>query len=184
LDIKRVELVTKGNRTVTLLRYRIKGGWPTAATADGNGGAGGLAKRQGGDNLRTAVREWPTPEARDDRSSAHSEATAAKHSRPLNERARYESGKQGELNPDWVEALLGFPNGWTDLTRSMSIQQPGYNPAGLNLLSLYSGIGGVELGAHRAGVNTIALCDSERYCQELLKQRFPGLPVFNQRRGG
>jgi hypothetical protein len=27
------------------------------------------------------------------------------------------AGNGGKLNPDWVEALMGFPQGWTDIDR-------------------------------------------------------------------
>jgi hypothetical protein len=54
---------------------------------------------------------WPTPTAGIHRSGQTSEATATKNSRPLQERV--ERGGQGRLNPAWVEALMGFPAGWT-----------------------------------------------------------------------
>lgn len=45
---------------------------------------------------------FPTPQARDHRSGSVSEETANKNSRPLNEAVA-----PGQLNPDWVEYLMG-----------------------------------------------------------------------------
>ncbi|MET9565649.1 DNA cytosine methyltransferase [Streptomyces tauricus] len=56
---------------------------PTPAAADGAGGPGISAKRQGGMNLRTAVTLLPTPAARDWRSGASN--LLGTNSRPLNE---------------------------------------------------------------------------------------------------
>ncbi|MFF4485008.1 DNA cytosine methyltransferase [Streptomyces sp. NPDC001544] len=56
---------------------------PTPAAADGTGGPGTSAKRQGGMNLRTAVTLLPTPAARDWKSGASN--LLGVNSRPLNE---------------------------------------------------------------------------------------------------
>jgi hypothetical protein len=54
-------------------------------------------------------RLFPTPTARDWRSGKASQATMDRNSRPLSEVIG------GQLNPTWVEWLMGFPIGWTDL---------------------------------------------------------------------
>lgn len=51
----------------------------------------------------------PTPTARDWLSGKASEATMQRNSRPLSEKVG------GKLNPQWVEWLMGWPIGWTDL---------------------------------------------------------------------
>ena len=51
----------------------------------------------------------PTPTARDWRSGKASQATMDKNNRPLSEHVG------GSLNPEWVEWLMGYPEGWTDL---------------------------------------------------------------------
>ena len=56
---------------------------------------------------------WPTPSARDWKSSNASLETMEKNTRPLNETVTQGSG--GQLNPTWVEWLMGYPLGWTDL---------------------------------------------------------------------
>ena len=62
--------------------------------------------------LRHAVQKWlrcATPTARDWRSGKASQATMDRNSRPLSEQIG------GSLNPTWVEWLMGWPLGWTDL---------------------------------------------------------------------
>lgn len=66
-------------------------------------------------------RLWPTPSASDNRDRGNRQSPAIKR--------RIEKGKQvmlsmsvddasGSLNPTWVEWLMGFPEGWTDLKPS------------------------------------------------------------------
>ena len=81
--------------------------WPTP-TVCGNYNRKG-ASASSGDGLATAVTKLATPTARDWRSGKASEATHAKNSRPLSEQIG------GSLNPTWVEWLMGWPLGWTDL---------------------------------------------------------------------
>lgn len=59
--------------------------------------------------LGNAVRLVATPTARDLRSGKASQATMERNSRPLSEQIG------GSLNPTWVEWLMGWPLGWTDL---------------------------------------------------------------------
>lgn len=87
------------------------GFWPTP-TVFGNYNRKGASKNSG-DGLRTAVVMWPTPAARDWKSNNAGSATMSKNSRPLNEVVT--NGGGGKLNPVWVEWLMGWPLGWTDL---------------------------------------------------------------------
>ena len=48
----------------------------------------------------------------------------------------------------------------------------------LTHLSLYSGIGAMDLAATAAGIKTVALCDSEPFCRFVLEKNFPGVPIF------
>jgi len=92
--------------------------WPTP-TINGNYNRKG-ASATSGDGLATAVknRMWPTPSASDNRDRGNLSTPAIKR--------RVEKGKQvmlsmsvsdqsGQLNPTWVEWLMGFPLGWTGL---------------------------------------------------------------------
>ena len=48
----------------------------------------------------------------------------------------------------------------------------------LKALSLFSGIGGLDLAAEMAGIETVALCEIEPFPVEVLKKRFPDVPIF------
>ena len=50
----------------------------------------------------------------------------------------------------------------------------------LRHLDLFSGIGGFALGLEWAGgFETVAFCDNEPFAQELLKKRWPNVPIYN-----
>jgi DNA (cytosine-5)-methyltransferase 1 len=48
----------------------------------------------------------------------------------------------------------------------------------LRALSLFSGIGGLDLAAEMAGIETAAFCEIEPFPVEVLTKRFPGVPIF------
>jgi len=49
----------------------------------------------------------------------------------------------------------------------------------MKMLDLFSGIGGFSLAAQWTGkIETVGFCEIEPFCQKLLKQNFPGIPVF------
>ena len=48
----------------------------------------------------------------------------------------------------------------------------------LNVLDLFSGIGGFSLGLERAGMRTVAFCEIESFPQQVLKKNFPGVPIY------
>jgi hypothetical protein len=69
-------------------------------------------------DLHAAVKMWPTPQASDNKDRGNISNPAIQK--------RVENGKQvnlsmlvseksGQLNPAWVECLMGFPEGWTDI---------------------------------------------------------------------
>jgi len=94
--------------------------WPTP-TMCGNYNRKG-ASATSGDGLATAVLKCATPTARDWRSGKASEATMERNSRPLSEQIG------GLLNPEWVEWLMNWPIGWTDLRRSAMDKCPDAQP--------------------------------------------------------
>jgi DNA (cytosine-5)-methyltransferase 1 len=49
----------------------------------------------------------------------------------------------------------------------------------LNVLDLFSGIGGFSLGLERAGMRTVAFCEIEPYCRAVLKKHWPHVPQYD-----
>lgn len=96
-----------GDDLVTAVAKRIP--TPTAGDAKSSGSRNlPGSKAHAGVSLTDFVR-LPTPMARDWKSGKASAATHAKNSRPLSEQIG------GQLAPNWVELLMGWPNGWTSL---------------------------------------------------------------------
>lgn len=46
-------------------------------------------------------------------------------------------------------------------------------------LSLFSGIGGIDLAAHWAGFRTIQFVERDPFCQRVLAKNFPGIPIHD-----
>jgi len=81
--------------------------WPTPASRDWKDGSAEACKNVPVNHLLgRAVHRWPTPQA-DDASNVF----------PKENRRETLVKKVGggQLNPNWVEWLMGFPVGWTDL---------------------------------------------------------------------
>jgi hypothetical protein len=68
--------------------------------------------------LAVEVRRWPTPTSRDHKDTGDSIANGTVPVNGLLGRAVGPSMIGGALNPTWVEWLMGFPLGWTDLGAS------------------------------------------------------------------
>jgi DNA (cytosine-5)-methyltransferase 1 len=47
----------------------------------------------------------------------------------------------------------------------------------LRLVGLFAGIGGIELGLHACGHETVLLCENDVAAAQVLAERFPGVPV-------
>lgn len=87
--------------------------WPTPRASTGGADP---HSRKTGKNLQHAV-NWPTPMTRD-----HKDGTAT-YDVPTNGHLgraapRDPTSHPGQLNPNWVEMLMGFPIGWTDCAPS------------------------------------------------------------------
>lgn len=91
--------------------------WPTP-TVCGNNNRKGLTKTSG-DGLATAVLSYPTPKCQDARAALFdrrkSNLGEVIHGRYLNGGDMTPQTKTARLNPYWVEWLMGWPIGWTDL---------------------------------------------------------------------
>jgi hypothetical protein len=91
------------------------GSWPTP-TVCGNYNRKGLSKTSG-DGLATAVKKWPTPTVNDSKNSTLP-PSQIKHDNIPGAMLRDGEAPGGQLNPTWVEWLMGWPLGWTDLKPS------------------------------------------------------------------
>ena len=81
-----------------------------------------------GMDLETAVRRWPTPRASNPGSRPNGKGGKVLSEEGLRKRGENieaskdtsesssEERPRGSLNPTWVEWLMGFPTGWTDLS--------------------------------------------------------------------
>ena len=50
--------------------------------------------------------------------------------------------------------------------------------AEITVLDLFSGIGGLSLGLHWAGMRTIAFCEQDGFCRQALARHWPGVPAY------
>jgi hypothetical protein len=134
-------------RSAHLIRGSESSSWPTATTRDHKGGYVGGRIRNGKvsmDTLDVAVQahtkgglldqaksstsgksrelQWPTPRANKVQPKITEEnrsQLATRKKANLEEEIAGHCGKAvGQLNPDWVESLMGLPTGWTDFAFS------------------------------------------------------------------
>jgi hypothetical protein len=91
--------------------YQTKSGMPRKINQNGKNGSVGLAR---------LVQMWPTPDANMGRRNATRVDPIRKSGQPaqytINQAVRdTEQANGGKLKPTWVEWLMGWPLGWTDL---------------------------------------------------------------------
>lgn len=94
--------------------------WPTPTGSLGeHGGIVTPAKGREGGTLIEAVsaRMFPTPMARDSLRGGATAETMARRALKTNTGPTLSDHLGGPLNPAFVEWLMGFPIGWTDLER-------------------------------------------------------------------
>ena len=124
--IRQSQTVRKGRTSPSNLREQVdpvavqiyQGEWPTPTTQDNIQVAGQYKNPKSGTTLGGAVRNWPTPRASEykDCGPVGSKSHAnMKKKYYLSAEAKEESMPRGQLNPDWVEWLMGVPTGWTEL---------------------------------------------------------------------
>ena len=111
-------------------KEKESGLWPTpTAMTGGQGVAPSHKKGKHGWNtgaavqdslLKNPIRMWPTPNASDNRDRGNLSDPAVQRRIAMGKQvgltmAVKEQKGGGSLNPTWVEWLMGYPKGWTDL---------------------------------------------------------------------
>ena len=95
--------------------------WPTPKSSSrGPDYARGNRPRSGGDDLATAAARWPTPPPSDASGGGNRTSTPSKAHAGVSltdacltgDSSTPRSVVTGQLNPQWVEWLMGFPTGW------------------------------------------------------------------------
>jgi hypothetical protein len=86
-----------------------EGLWPTPTHHDHT-----TRYRQGGMPLGMAVRLWLTPTASEDAAGSIHGRMQRMLTHQVKEAEPEATANGGQLNPTWVEWLMGFPLGWTD----------------------------------------------------------------------
>ena len=87
--------------------------WPTPTESEASHGVGSHGRRA---SLNSAVNLWPTPTKSDYRSPNLNPAKKGQIEPASGHALPAKAG--GQLNPMWVEWLMGYPSGWTDLEHS------------------------------------------------------------------
>jgi hypothetical protein len=104
--------------------------WPTPTVQDGKNNGGPSQWERNSDPLNVAVQRvgmWPTPRASEQEArtmgrtpsqeaGTHGKYLSAEACETARDTGAYQPGQK--LNPDFVERLMGFPDGWTILSES------------------------------------------------------------------
>lgn len=96
----------------SLGRMAKYGMWPTPTVQDSENDGGPSQFRRDSLPLNAAVKLWPTPQAGNNEPQAHG-AMSGDFKKKFCERAGIPM--TGQLNPTWVEWLMGYPPEWTAL---------------------------------------------------------------------
>lgn len=104
--------------------------WPTPTVQDSKNNAGPSEWRRNSDPLNVSVERWATPKASP---SGPDYARAGRPESGADDLATQvaKTGARNQLNPEWVETLMGYPIGWTDIggplrrARSTNGSRPG-----------------------------------------------------------
>ena len=111
--------IKKGGGTNLAEQIAVQTLFPTPTVYGNNNRAG--SSKKAGNGLATFVNLYPTPQATSwGCSGARTKLRVLQDVGTISEEERrgMQAGNGGKLNPTWVEWLMGFPHGWTDLDAS------------------------------------------------------------------
>ncbi len=127
--------IEKSTHLQTQVYLAEKKMWPTIRATDGEHGGPNQRDSKGNPGLPRAVNLWATPCNRDFRSGMSKEALERRQNESrrgvnLSEQLQRVEGGGGQLNPDWVESMVGLPIGWTNPdVKDISRENPNRWPA-------------------------------------------------------
>ncbi|MFD3165493.1 hypothetical protein [Herpetosiphon sp. NSE202] len=103
--------MTEREHGINLAGAVAKGDQPMfpTPTVNGNYNRRGVSATSG-DGLATIVNQFPTPTAQDAKNATLPPSQTDRDSIPGH---LLRAGIVGQLNPDWVDVLMGFPRGWS-----------------------------------------------------------------------
>jgi len=87
---------------------------------DRRGKLGGKLEEEMAIAMIPSTTTWPTPSANEDAAGR----PGGKMQKMLGNHPQVRGTGGGTLNPTWVEWLMGYPNGWTDLNHSEIVSSP------------------------------------------------------------
>lgn len=114
-----------GKKRQVDLQYAVRN-WPTPRSSDGEHGGPNQRDSKGAYALPGAVHHWPTPAAQDAKNAT---LPPSQKNRDTIPGAVMRQGHTGSLNSDFVEILMGYNIGWTDIDCDDPQPWPGW-PAG------------------------------------------------------
>jgi len=101
--------------------------WPTPTSKDWKDGSAESCKNVPVNSLLGRAIHWPTPSSNNGTGGCTGLAGGAGNRKKLYAMLGEEEGKKmgsQSLNPYWVEWLMGYPIGWTDLELSETPSSP------------------------------------------------------------
>jgi hypothetical protein len=104
------------------MAYRANAGkkaklWGTPTANDAKNSLTGSQTGRGTLTAHVAESLWPTPSTHGIGGGTGNWEQLKKKASGVEEARKMGAGNGGQLNPDWVEALMGYPQGWTDINR-------------------------------------------------------------------
>ena len=49
----------------------------------------------------------------------------------------------------------------------------------MKVLELFAGIGGFSVGLEATGMETVAFCENDKFCQKVLRKNWPEVPIYD-----